>query len=209
MTISAHAALQQLRDGNDRFVSILKSAQISNEDARPIKLVQEPKPFAIILSCADARVPPEILFDQRIGDLFVVRVAGNIAGPTQIGSIQFAAEVFGTRLVVVLGHSQCGAVLATLEYLNKNTLETLSPNLRSIVDVVRTSLEPLLKSEIADDHHALIRQAIRTNIGKSLRALRNDPDLAKLSANDGLMIIPAEYSMDSGCVEFLEEWELR
>ncbi len=208
MTVSARGALQQLRDGNDRFVSNLQSVQMQPEDLRPLELVLKPRPFAIILSCSDARVPPEIVFDQRISDLFVVRVAGNITGPTQIGSIQFAAEVFGTRLVVVLGHSQCGAILATLKHLNENSFEGLSPNLRSIVDFVRPSIEPLLKTAVADDHDALVRQAVRANIGESLRNLRNDEDLARLMAEDGLMVVAAEYSMETGRVEFLDDWKV-
>src|SRR5258706_13025023 len=112
------------------------------------------EPFAIILGCSDSRVPAEIVFDQGLGDLFVIRVAGNIVAPSQIGSVEFAAERFGTRLVVVLGHSRCGAIQATLEELALPT-EGKSRNLRSIVDRIRPSVEALMATDLKSDHAAL------------------------------------------------------
>jgi carbonic anhydrase len=139
--VSSHAAseaLERLREGNRRFVSDLAKADGLSSRSRRAELVTGQRPFAIILGCSDSRVPAEIVFDQGLGDLFVIRVAGNIVAPSQIGSVEFAAERFGTRLVVVLGHSQCGAVLATLEELQRPR-ESQSRNLRSIVDRIRPS----------------------------------------------------------------------
>src|ERR671931_1844364 len=143
--VSAAAALENLREGNRRFVGNVRSAEALLSQIRRAELALDQRPFAIILGCSDSRVPAEIVFDQGLGDLFVIRVAGNIVASSQIGSVEFAAARFGTRLVVVLGHSQCGAVMATLEEgLGRTT--TLSRNLRSIVDRVRPSVEPLVVS---------------------------------------------------------------
>src|SRR5881409_1823900 len=143
------AALERLREGNRHFVSRLQNKESPLSQPRPIELTRDQKPFAIILGCSDARVPAEIVFDQGLGDLFVIRVAGNIVAPSQIGSVEFAAERFGTRLVVVLGHTECGAILATLEELGR-TSEGQSRNLRSIVDRIRPSVEALLATEFGD-----------------------------------------------------------
>src|ERR1035438_3719168 len=142
-TISGHDALARLRDGNRRFVADVRSSDTLPSRARRIELTAGQEPFAVILGCSDSRVPGEIVFDQGLGDLFVIRVAGNIVAASQIGSVEFAAEQFGTRLVVVLGHSNCGAIQATLEQLQRPK-ENQSRNLHSIVDLVRPSVESLL-----------------------------------------------------------------
>ncbi len=161
-------------------------------------------PFAIILGCSDSRVPAEIVFDQGLGDLFVIRVAGNIVAASQIGSVEFAAERFGTRLVVVLGHSQCGAVLATLEELQQPT-DNQSRNLRSIVDRVRPSVEALLSTELRHDPQALVRQAVRANVRVSASHLRHGSEvLEHLIQTDGLLVVGAEYSLETGVVEFFD-----
>ena len=139
MTISPQDALRRLKEGNDRFATGAPSIDSSANHLRRIALSQRQEPFAIVLGCSDSRVPAEFIFDQGLGDLFVIRVAGNIVAPSQVGSVEFAVERFGTSLVVVLGHSTCGAVLATLEQLLRPT-EQQSPNLRSIVDRVRPSV---------------------------------------------------------------------
>ena len=204
MVISANAALERLRAGNRRFVASLQSSDASVAHSRRPEIPQEQEPFAIILGCSDSRVPAEIVFDQGLGDLFVIRVAGNIVAPSQVGSVEFAAARFGTRLVVVLGHSQCGAVLATLEELQHAT-ESQSPNLRSIVERVRPSVEPLLKSELQNDRAALVRHAVRANIGTSVSHLRNGSEiLERLIQTDGLLVVGAEYSLATGEVEFLD-----
>src|SRR5687767_5961883 len=152
--ISAREAVERLREGNLRFTSKAPHAQAFRSHTRREELVTAQRPFAIVLGCSDSRVPAEIVFDQGLGDLFVIRVAGNIVAPSQIGSIEFAAARFGTRLVVVLGHSQCGAILATIEELNRPTINQ-SRNLHSIVDRVRPSVEPLLRTELRHDPDAL------------------------------------------------------
>ena len=149
-------------------------------------------------------MPVEIVFDQGLGDLFVIRVAGNIVAPSQIGSVEFATERFGTRLVVVLGHSRCGAVLATLEELQRPT-ENQSRNLRSIVDRVRPSVEGLLATELTHDPDALVRHAIRANVQASVNHLRHGSDvLEHLIQRDGLLVVGAEYSLETGVVDFFD-----
>jgi carbonic anhydrase len=149
-------------------------------------------------------VPAELVFDQGLGDLFVIRVAGNIVAPSLIGSVEFAAEQFGTRLVVVLGHSRCGAIQATLEQLRRPA-ENQSPNIRSIVDRVRPSIEGLLRTELRNDEDALVRQAVRANVGVSVSHLRYGSDvLERLIQNDGLAVVGAEYSLETGEVDFFD-----
>ena len=158
----------------------------------------------VLISCSDSRVPAEIVFDQGLGDLFVIRVAGNIVAPSQVGSVEFAAARYATRLVVVLGHSQCGAILATLEELQRPT-ENQSPNLHSIVDRVRPSVEGLLETELRHDPDALVRQAVRANIRASTNQLRHGSEiLENLIRNEGLMVVGAEYSLETGVVHFFD-----
>ncbi len=203
MNIPAHEALQRLREGNRRFVAQAGGAQ-PNAPARRVELPTQSTPFAIILGCSDARAPAEILFDQGLGDLFVIRVAGNIVSPSQIGSVEFAASRFGIRLVVVLGHSQCGAVAATIEELQRPA-ENQSPNLRSIVDRVRPAVEGLLSTELTRDPQTLMRLAIRANISVSVSHLRYSSDvLEKLIQHEGLTVVGAQYSVETGTVEFFD-----
>lgn len=200
--ISAHAALLALQAGNRRFVADIRSAGSLASPARRRELVAGQEPFAIILGCSDSRVPAEIVFDQGLGDLFVIRVAGNIVAPSQIGSVEFAAEQFGTRLVVVLGHSQCGAITATLDQLRLSAREQ-SRNLRSIVDRVRPAVEGLLETELRQDEPALIHQAVRANIRMSVDHLRHGSELLEsLIHGDGLLVVGAEYSLETGVVDF-------
>ena len=202
--IPAHEALQRLREGNQRFVSNIRSRDSLASDARRAEVAASQEPFAIILGCSDSRVPAEIVFDQGLGDLFVIRVAGNIVAPSQIGSVEFAAERFGTRLVVVLGHSQCGAILATIEELKRPTINQ-SRNLHSIVDRVRPSVEPLLRTELQHDPDALVRDAVRANVRISASHLRHGSEiLERLIDRDGLTVVGAEYSLDTGIVEFFD-----
>jgi carbonic anhydrase len=201
--ISAREALERLREGNRRFVADDRSRHSIASEARRRELAEGQAPFAIILGCADSRVPAEIVFDQGLGDLFVIRVAGNIVAPSQVGSVEFAAAQYGTRLVVVLGHSQCGAILATLEELKRPT-ESQSRNLRSIVDRVRPSVEPLL-AERGHDPAALVRDAVRANVRVSANQLRRGSEvLEELIERDGLVVIGAEYSLETGVVDFFD-----
>lgn len=202
--IPAREALQRLQDGNRRFVSCMKGADVSLGQTNRAALTKIQDPVAIILGCSDARVPAEIVFDQGLGDLFVIRVAGNIVAPSQVGSVEFAAAAFGTRLVVVMGHSECGAVTATLEELRRPA-STQSPNLRSIVDRVRPSVEGLLHTDLAKDEAALVEHAVRANVRVSTGHLRHaSAILERLIATDGLMVVGAEYWLDTGEVDFFD-----
>ena len=202
--ISALEALERLREGNRRFVFDMGSRGTPSSRARRSELVAGQEPFAIILGCSDSRVPAEIVFDQGLGDLFVIRVAGNIVAPSQVGSVEFAAERFGTRLVVVLGHSLCGAVLATLEELERPT-ESRSPNLGAIVARIRPSVESLLETDLRQNQDALVHHAIRANIRASANHLRHGSSiLEQLIQEDGLLVVGAEYSLDTGVVEFFD-----
>ncbi len=202
--ISAPQALERLRAGNRRFVTDTRSHESIASEARRRELANGQEPFAIILGCADSRVPAEIVFDQGLGDLFVIRVAGNIVAPSQIGSVEFAAERYGTRLVVVLGHSRCGVVLATLDELRRPS-ESQSRNLRSIVDRVRPSVEALLATEHRHDPDALVRAAVRANVRVSAGQLRHGSDvLEQLIQRHGLAVVGAEYSLETGVVDFFD-----
>ncbi|MDP8983874.1 MAG: carbonic anhydrase [Pseudomonadota bacterium] len=202
--ISARESLALLRDGNRRFVADVRSRDTLPSRARRIEVAAGQEPFAAILGCSDSRVPVEIVFDQGLGDLFVIRVAGNIVAPSQVGSVEFAAEQFGTRLVVVLGHSQCGAIGATLEQLQRPK-ENQSRNLHSIVDLIRPSVEGLLATELKHDMDELVHQAVRANIRASVNHLRHGSEIIEqLIRNDGLLVVGAEYSLESGVVDFFD-----
>lgn len=202
--ISALAALQRLREGNQRFVAGAQYRAAGSSEARRSELLAGQEPVAIILGCSDSRVPAEIVFDQGLGDLFVIRVAGNIVAPSQVASIEFAAERFGTRLVVVLGHSRCGAVQATLEELERPT-ERRSPNLRSIVGRIRPAVETLLETELRQQPEALLQHAIRANIRAAANQLRHgSPILEQLIQREGLIVVGAEYALETGAVEFFD-----
>jgi carbonic anhydrase len=202
--VSARDALALLRDGNKRFVAIVRSDDAFPSRARRMELAAGQEPFAVILGCSDSRVPVEIVFDQGLGDLFVIRVAGNIVAPSQIGSVEFAAEQFGTRLVVVLGHSNCGAIAATLQQLQRPK-ENQSRNLRSIVDLIRPSVENLLATDLKHDLPTLFHEAVRANIRASAMHLRHGSEIIEnLIQSDGLMIVGAEYSLDTGEVDFFD-----
>jgi len=199
----AREALNRLIAGNRRFVAERRAHGSSNQVRRD-QLRESQEPFAIILGCSDSRVPAEIVFDQGLGDLFVIRVAGNIVAPSLVGSVEFAADRFGTRLVVVLGHSSCGAVQATLEELGRPT-EGQSPNLHAIVERIRPSVEKLLadKPDLADEE--LLELAVRDNIRASAIQLRHGSEiLEQLIAEEGLLIVGAEYSLETGVVDFFD-----
>jgi carbonic anhydrase len=200
--LSASQALERLRAGNHRYVSEMFHSKKRVGRSRRIELVDGQAPFAIILGCSDSRVPAEFVFDQGLGDLFVIRVAGNIVAPSQIGSVEFAGERFGTRLVVVLGHSMCGAVVATVDALERPD-ENRSRNLGSIVDRIRPVVDTLVEVGDQSDRSTLITHAIRANIRNSVDHLRHGSQiLEKRIDTDGLMIVGAEYSLETGTVEF-------
>jgi carbonic anhydrase len=203
--VPAREALERLRVGNRRFVDSVRSYETKlSSHARRFELAQQQRPFAVVLGCSDARVPAEIVFDQGLGDLFVIRIAGNVVAPSQVGSVEFAVSRFGTRLVVVLGHSQCGAIQATIESLLEPT-ENQTHNLYSIVDRVRPSVEALMATELKYDYDDLVHQAVRANIRASSNHLRHgSKTLEELIESDGLLVVGAEYSLETGEVDFFD-----
>ena len=203
MKISASEALKRLREGNRRFVSGVRSLDAMLSHTRRAELATEQQAFAIVLGCSDSRVPAEVVFDQGLGDLFVIRVAGNIVAPSQVGSVEFAAARFGTPLVVVLGHTQCGAVMATLEEVSSRGHH--SPNIRSIVDRIRPSVETLLSAAVRYDANQLAREAVRANVRASADHLRHGSALLEQLIQDGsLVVVGAEYSLETGEVDFFD-----
>lgn len=197
-------ALERLREGNRRFAEDLPSQSGLSGAAKRSQLLAGQQPFAIILGCSDSRVPAELVFDQGLGDLFVIRVAGNIVAPSQIGSIEYAAEVTGARLVVVMGHSNCGAIEATIDELQRPQANR-SRNLSSIVNRIRPSVETLLETGLSQDRSALIRFAVRSNIRASVDHLRHGSEiLERLTDKEGLCVVGAEYSLETGLVEFFD-----
>lgn len=203
---TAEQALEMLKQGNSRFVENVQNPQSTLLASNALTHVHEP--FAIILGCSDARVPAEIVFDQGLGDLFVIRVAGNVVAPSQIGSVEFAAEKFGTKLVVVLGHSHCGAVTACVETLI-NPDQQFSPNLRSIVDRIRPSVYNLHEIYTANgqdiDAQELINRGIKANVRMSVTQLKHGSRILEDAVNNGsLIIVGAVYDLDTGKVTFIE-----
>jgi carbonic anhydrase len=199
--ISAADALHRLRDGNRRFVNAERSNVESLSEGRRAELAASQDPFAVILACSDSRVPVELIFDQGLGDLFVIRVAGNIVAPSQIGSIEYAASQLGTRLVVVLGHSNCGAVDATLAELTR-AQDHRSPNLQSIVDRIRPAVEPLLDAP----EGPTLPQAVLANVRQSVAQLRHGSAiLEELIAKDDLAVVGAKYWIETGEVRFFDD----
>ncbi len=202
---SGREALQKLQEGNARYVAKTMSLDNLLSYSRRADLVAGQTPIAIILGCSDSRVPAEMVFDQGLGDLFVIRVAGNIVAPSQLASVEFAAERYGARLVVVLGHTQCGAILATLEELQSSEKHR-SPNMSSIVDRVRPSVEGLLLSDtLKKNMDALIHEAVRANVRASANQMRHGSKiLEELIDKSDLLVVGAEYSLETGVVDFFD-----
>ena len=200
--ISAENALRRLRDGNARYVAGEAGPAPSAHEARRKELPEMQSPSAIILGCSDSRVPPEIVFGQDVGDLFVVRVAGNIAARSQIGSIEFAAQTFGVRLIVVLGHSRCGAIEAVVAELRKPSV-LQSDNLDFVIDKLRPSVEQVMTNGYGHDPDMLIAAVGRENVRRSMEALQHDSKIiGELVEHEDLVIVGAEYSLQTGVVEF-------
>jgi carbonic anhydrase len=202
--IAASEAIKRLKEGNQRFVSGAPSIGANVQQIQRAGFVEGQMPFAIILGCSDSRVPAEIIFDQGLGDLFVIRVAGNDVAPSQVGSVEFAADRFGTPLVVVLGHSMCGAVIATIEELERPAAKQ-SSNILSIVNRIRPVVEPLFAAGLRNDPHKLLELSIKANILASANQLMHGSQLLENLVQSGkLTIIGAEYSIETGRVEFFE-----
>jgi carbonic anhydrase len=201
--LSPEEALARLREGNKRFAAGESSFAEHLTQARREAVLKNQEPFAIVLGCSDSRVPASIVFDQGLGDLFAIRVAGNIVSPSQIGSVEFAAARFGTRLAVVLGHSSCGVVTAALQEARAPEPQTKS--LLSIVRRVRPSVASALEASPDAPFEAILARAVRLNIRASVNMLRNASALLEgLIENGRLAVVGAEYSLDSGLVDFFE-----
>jgi carbonic anhydrase len=201
--ISADEALERLKAGNARFAA--NRSDLDKNAFKPGDHILGQTPFAIVLGCSDSRVPAEIVFDQGLGDLFVIRVAGNVVAPSQIGSVEFAAEQFHTRLVVVLGHSNCGAVMATVQEL-KQSLNSRSPHLRSIVNRIIPAVQPLLEAREDHDPDEFLDLAVRANIRISAAQLRHGSQIIEdLIMRKALKVVGAEYALDTGRVTFLPD----
>lgn len=202
--VSAREALARLREGNLRFANNVRNSLQLLTHRQRAELAAQQAPCAIIIGCSDSRVPAEIVFDQGLGDLFVIRVAGNIVAPSQVGSVEFAVSRYHTRLVVVLGHSRCGAVTATIETLLDGD-DSASCNIASIVNRVKPSVEGFLDTELRHDREALHRAAVRANVRASVNQLRHGSAIIEsLVAHDGLRVVGAEYALETGLVDFFE-----
>ena len=201
----APEALHRLIEGNRRYASGLRSVDsMMSHNLRDGLLDRKQQPIAIVLACSDARSPAETVFDVGLGDLFVIRVAGNIVAPSQIGSIEFAAERFGTRLVVVMGHTRCGAIDAAYEAIT-GVAEAQSRNLASIVDRVRPAIEPVVAGATGDPV-AIKRAAVRANVRQSVLGLRRGSEiLARLVDDGGLTIVGSELDLQTGVVDFFDQ----
>ena len=204
MTLPAAEALARLQDGNARFVADAPNLTVAEAHHRRAEVVDGQAPFAIILGCSDSRVPAEVIFDQGLGDLFVIRVAGNIVAPSLIGSVELAAAKFGARLVVVLGHTGCGAISTTIDSMQSGDLGE-SENIGSIIDWIRPSVEKVMSENPGIDGQKLVNEAVRSNVRSSAESLRHGSNLLeKLIRDDGLVVVGAEYSLSSGLVEFFD-----
>jgi carbonic anhydrase len=202
--VDATEALQRLEQGNARFASGSSDRDPLTSSRKRGEAVDGQQPFAAILGCSDSRVPVEMVFDQDLGDLFVIRVAGHVVAPSQIGSVEYAAAKFGTNLVVVLGHSRCGAVRAAVEELQRPSADQ-SPHLKAIVDRIRPAVGKIVSENPGDDTNALVDKAVRANIRHAVEALRHGSEIIESRIrNDGLRVVGAEYSLESGLVEFFD-----
>lgn len=198
------AALERLQEGNRRFIANVRGIEALLSQHRRAELATRQQPFAIVLGCSDSRAPAELIFDQGLGDLFVIRIAGNIVAPSGIASVEFAAERFGIPLVVLMGHTGCGAIEATLESINRPNDPALL-SLRSIVDRVRPAIEPLTTTDLARDPVALRRQCVRANVRAGANHLRHgSPRLERMVLEERVAVVGAEYDLESGMVEFFD-----
>ena len=202
--MNADKALKQLKDGNLRYIEAEINGEKIDRTVVQHEVLLTQKPSAIILGCSDSRVPAEAVFDQGVGDLFIVRIAGNIVAPSQIGSIEFACQQFGTQLIVVLGHTGCGAISATIGSLLGDPGE-ISPNLAAIVDRISPAVQPIISTVDGDDREDILNKAIRANINYSAQQLESGSEILRdLVKQKKLTIVGAEYSIESGRVEFLD-----
>lgn len=203
--MKAQQALKILKEGNDRFQAAVAADRALEKKVRREDMARPQTPFAIILGCSDSRVPAELVFDQGLGDLFVIRVAGNVVAPSQIGSIEFACQQFGTELVVVMGHTQCGAVTATVDAMLENPNE-ISPNIMSIVERVKPAVMPIIEDYPQHTREQLLKLSGPANVRHSVFGLEERSEtLAGLIRENRLQIVGAEYAIETGKVEFFDD----
>jgi len=201
LNLNAQDALTRLKEGNQRYSQNVRSVDSLLSHSRRDLTTQ--RPFAVVLGCSDSRAPAELVFDQGLGDLFVIRVAGNIVAPSQVGSVELAVERFGTRLVVVMGHTTCGAIDAAIESIT-NAQAPTSRGLESIVNRVRPAIEALVHTSLASEPERLRREAMRANVRASVNHLRHGSEiLERLALEDGLVVVGAELDLTTGEGRFL------
>lgn len=200
--IPSDEALARLREGNARFANDTRIvAALMDQRAAH---AAEQHPFATVLTCSDSRVPVEMIFDQGIGDLFVIRVAGNVVAPSLIGSVEFAATAFSTRLVVVMGHTSCGAVKATIDVLRGST-DLPSENIRDIVERIRPAVQAVMEAGTQTTDTGLVAAAVRANVRAAVNQLRCGSRILEEKVRAGeLAVVGAEYDLASGHVEFFD-----
>lgn len=206
--LGALEALRRLRDGNRRFVQNVRSVESLLSQSARRSLVDAQAPIAVVLSCSDSRAPAELVFDQGLGDLFVVRVAGNVVAPSLVGSIEFAVTSFGTELVVVMGHTHCGVIAATVDGLVAG--KAFSDNISDIIDRVRPAIEHVVRPPLRSvpnpvERASLLAAATRANVRASAHQLRRGSKLlAEQVARSRLVVVGAEYSLETGKVDFFD-----
>ncbi len=192
--VSASDALAALKAGNHRYATD-RSVNCNNNFDRRAEVSGAQHPHAIVLGCSDSRVPPEVVFDQRLGDMFTVRIAGNIADPPAIGSIEYAVAHFSSPLIVVLGHQNCGAVKATIEAIEKH--QSVPGNIASLVAAIRPAVEPLVGKG-----KDVLEQAIRANVHAVAKHLLASSQILSDAVTGGkLRIVGGYYRLDNGVVE--------
>ena len=198
--ITADEALARLLDGNKRYVESKMNACGDTTAAAREKLAKGQKPYAIILSCSDSRVPPEIIFDKSLGEIFVVRVAGNVPDPIVLGSVEYAAEHLGSPLVVVLGHERCGAVKATVDANGKG-----EGNIGAIVKAIAPALKKAKKDKNCDKDK-LVECVVDANAKMVAQNLTKQSKIIKEMVHEGkLKIVAAKYDLDDGKVTVFDK----
>ncbi|TWJ19412.1 carbonic anhydrase [Geobacter argillaceus] len=197
---TADEALQKLLEGNKRYVEQQMTGQKLSDAHTRETLATSQHPYAIILSCSDSRVPPEIVFDKGLGEVFVVRVAGNVPDPVVLGSVEYAAEHLGSPLVVVLGHERCGAVTAAVEAKGKP-----EGNLGAIIKTIAPAVKQARTEYKGADKAALVETAIDDNVKLVAANLTKQSSLLKHLVKEGkLKIVAAKYDLDDGQVRLLK-----
>jgi carbonic anhydrase len=194
-TVAPADAVSKLKEGNGRYTSGNLDHPGQTPERRA-ELAKDQHPFAVILSCSDSRVPPEIVFDQGLGDLFVVRVAGNVIDDHGLGSIEYAVDHLGARLIVVLGHQSCGAVKAAKETI---AAKGKAPgHIQSLV----TAIKPVVEATAKDD----LETTVKANVKHVVQALRSSTPILKAKVDSGeVQVIGGYYSLDTGAVSLLDE----